>query len=261
VSVTTNRGRIDPNGIAARLAQVVWNEIDAVPPTAQAPGVAVVRGSALNADTVRVRVGWTGTDDLSGIGAYDLQQSVNGSDWLDVPLAKGSAAVTLSLRNGASYSFRVRPRDRAGNIGEWAETSGIRATVHDESSAPIAYSGSWTRATDAGATGGGVAVTKALHSGNAAHFSFVGTGVALAALQEPAGGRIAVSVDGGPAVVVSLKARKTASRAVFSRSWTFAQPHTLDVSALRGAATRVALDAFVAIQQPSPAPTQFLRRV
>jgi hypothetical protein len=80
-------------------------------------------------------------------------------------------------------------------------------------------------------------------------------------MQEPSGGRIAVSIDGGRGVVVSLKARQMVSRVAFSRAWTSAGLHTLDASVIPGPGTRVALDAFVVVQQLAAAPAPFVRRV
>jgi D-alanyl-D-alanine carboxypeptidase len=130
ISVTTNRGRFDPTLVAARLAQVVYEDLDATPPTVQGPSETVVRAWDPVTGTAQVRVDWSGSDDLSGIRRYDLQESHNGVDWITVPLAKATAiSVTLDLSDEYLYAFRVRARDRAGNVGAWSQFPGTGATI------------------------------------------------------------------------------------------------------------------------------------
>jgi D-alanyl-D-alanine carboxypeptidase len=261
VSVTTNRGRIDPNGIAARLAQAVWQEIDEVQPIANSPIAASVRGSVITAGTLRSAVSWSGRDDLSGIARYELQQSAGAADWTDVPLATSAHSATVSLSDGESYAFRVRATDRAGNVGAWTETAGLRATTHDDTSAIVEYSGAWTRRPLPGAFGGGVMST-GTSAGSVARVTFVGTAAALAAAVGRDAGRIGVSVDGGGATVLSLSSQTSVpSRVVFTRSWPTPSLHTVEVSVQPRAGSRVQLDAFLLMQQLTSSPSPFLKRV
>jgi D-alanyl-D-alanine carboxypeptidase len=261
VSVTTNRGRIDPNGIAARLAQAVWQEIDEVQPVAEVPVAASVRGSAPTAPALRAVLTWGGRDDLSGIAGYELQRSVGVGDWADVPLKAGARSATVSLRDGESYGFRVRAHDRAGNVGPWAETSGLRLTTHDDTSALVDYSGLWTRTPLPGAFGGGV--TSAGSSGRSvARITFIGMAAAFAAAVGRDGGRISVSVDGGRATAVSLaSASSSPSRVVFTRSWPTPSLHTVEITVQPEAGARVQLDAFLIAQRLATAPNPFVKRV
>jgi D-alanyl-D-alanine carboxypeptidase len=142
VSVTTNRGRIDPTLVAARLAQIVFEDLDTNPPTVQPPAETVVRTSDLATGSVQVRVDWSGYDDLSGIRRFDLQQSRNGVDWLTVPLPRATAmSVTLDLDPGYFYAFRVRARDRAGNVGAWAQYPNAGASIRLAASDVVRYAG------------------------------------------------------------------------------------------------------------------------
>jgi D-alanyl-D-alanine carboxypeptidase len=261
VSVTTNRGRIDPNGIAARLAQVVWQSMDTVAPVALAPAAASVRGSLVTGATLRTAVSWHGHDDLSGIGGYELQQSTALGDWTDVALKAGARSATVSLRGEETYAFRVRATDHAGNVGEWTETPSLRATPHDDTSAVIEYAGPWAHVSLPGALDRGVTAVSTSSAGTA-RLTFIGSAVAVAAALRRSGGRIAVSVDASQPILVSLSARATVpSRVVFTRSWPTSGLHTLDVSVVPGSGSRVELDAFVVVQQLAAASAPYLRRV
>jgi hypothetical protein len=95
--------------------------IDRIAPTPTVPttgsSLSAVAAGAVSPTTVR----WTGTDNLSGIGQYELEQSVNGGQWIPVELASPTdASVGLNLTAGTSYQFRVRARDRAGNLSSWS---------------------------------------------------------------------------------------------------------------------------------------------
>jgi hypothetical protein len=100
--------------------------IDLVAPTVSAPSEAA-NPSALGADpAVATRIAWGGSDNLSGIGRYELEQSTNGGDWQSVSLADPtSRSVNVDLVADSSYQFRVRARDRAGNLSGWATSDAI----------------------------------------------------------------------------------------------------------------------------------------
>jgi D-alanyl-D-alanine carboxypeptidase len=143
VSVTTNRGRIDPDLIAARLAQVVFEDLDAMAPTVQVPTETIVRASDPVTGVAQVRISWSGADDLSGIRRYEIQETTNGVDWIDVPLANPTAvSVTRALSDAYAYGFRVRARDRAGNLSAWAQTHNARTMIRLDSSDVVRYFGS-----------------------------------------------------------------------------------------------------------------------
>lgn len=68
----------------------------------------------------RVRLVWSGYEP-AGISAYELQQSVDGGEYSDVPLEDAASnTVVLAVEAGRAYSFRVRAVTQAGESGAWA---------------------------------------------------------------------------------------------------------------------------------------------
>jgi hypothetical protein len=66
-------------------------------------------------------VSWEGTDDAAGIWAYDVQVREGlGGPWTDwLVFATSTAALYSGGQHGATYCFRARAWDRAGNREEW----------------------------------------------------------------------------------------------------------------------------------------------
>lgn len=63
------------------------------------------------------RIGWTGTDALSGIDGYDVEYSQDGGAWQPVGHFPASVTSTWFIGGpGHTYGFRVRGIDRAGNV-------------------------------------------------------------------------------------------------------------------------------------------------
>jgi hypothetical protein len=73
---------------------------------------------------------WGGTDNLSGIAAFDVQFREVGGDWqwLVQNTAQTSYQVT-GAQNGVTYELRARAADRVGNVQPWSETPQARTTV------------------------------------------------------------------------------------------------------------------------------------
>ncbi len=68
-------------------------------------------------------VSWTGVDAWSGIASYDVQASTDGGAWTDwLSGARATSDVWLGA-DGHAYAFRVRARDRKGNLSAWNVTS------------------------------------------------------------------------------------------------------------------------------------------
>jgi len=97
-------------------------KIDSVAPTARL--TAPVSGDY---NTKTVTVSWTGGDNLSGIASYDVQSSTNGSTWSDWRMGVTYLTATFTGERGNTYYFRVRARDKAGNLSAW--TGGAQASI------------------------------------------------------------------------------------------------------------------------------------
>ena len=81
-------------------------------------------------------VSWTGKDTGgSGITRYEIGQSRSGGPWSMMNVSLRSAAFNVMLNPGSTYRFRIRPVDRAGNMGAWAYGSTFHVTGVAQSSA------------------------------------------------------------------------------------------------------------------------------
>ncbi len=105
-----------------------WNILlDHTPPTSQLDPWNATLGS--NA----ILLNWTGSDNLSGLQRFDLQQKIDNAAWTDhltftattrqswLVLPTGSSAVT--------YGYRLRALDQAGNAEAWPSAPEVSATL------------------------------------------------------------------------------------------------------------------------------------
>jgi uncharacterized protein YkwD len=74
--------------------------------------------------TRTMRWSWTGADVrlqvlTSGLRSYAVQRSVDGGSWTTTFSSTTLKAANFTLHLGHRYEFRVRARDRAGNVGAW----------------------------------------------------------------------------------------------------------------------------------------------
>jgi hypothetical protein len=64
---------------------------------------------------------WKGEDRVSGLAHFDIQARENGGAWSDWLSATSLSASPFSAVDGATYEFRIRATDKAGNAGAWSE--------------------------------------------------------------------------------------------------------------------------------------------
>ena len=96
---------------------------DSTAPVPTAPKIALTKGAKLStAGVLPVKVTWSATDNLSGIGSYHLSESVNGGAFTPVTLANPTAkSATVKLSPGKSYQFEVAATDGAGNTSAFID--------------------------------------------------------------------------------------------------------------------------------------------
>lgn len=140
-------------GVSANVSDTII--LDTVAPSASGvPQQAFVVGSTLplpGSGPIPVTINWTAaTDPGSGIGKYELWQSVNGGVFA-LAATTTSLSSARKLTPGAQYQFRVRAFDRAGNPGPFATGTVFRADAWQETAAQVTYSSApaWTTLTDA----------------------------------------------------------------------------------------------------------------
>jgi hypothetical protein len=237
------RRRLD---VAASLAALPAS--DTTPPTVTAPAQTAALNWQLGASVVPVTISWSASDP-SGIAAYAVKQSTNGGAWVDVALpSANSKAVTLRLAPGSSYRYIVAARDGAGVWSGWVSGPTFVLDAHQETSAAITYSGTWTRLAWTSAYGGYQRTASATNAW--ARIRFTGRGVGWVAPTSTNRGRAYIYVDDVHVQTLDLYSATTVARKiVFVRNWSSAGEHRLAVQVV-GTSSRPAIDvdAFIVLR-------------
>ncbi len=77
-------------------------------------------------------VSWSGSDNLSGIAAYDVEFQINGGPWQTlVSETQATSFQVTGAQTGQTFGFRVRATDRAGNVQTWSATPQAETTILD----------------------------------------------------------------------------------------------------------------------------------
>lgn len=114
----------DPrNGLTKSRIQVdkALKALDQTAPQSQMASLPTVSASPFS-------LSWSGTDGVSGLGSYDVQvrEGYEGV-WTDFLSQTTKTSASFTGGHGQTYFFRVRARDRIGNLeifshGEWGQT-------------------------------------------------------------------------------------------------------------------------------------------
>jgi hypothetical protein len=238
-------------------ADKIWSfttttSADTTAPTVQPPAERFPADTSTGGTSVPVEIKWSATDSESAIVEYQLQQSSNGGGtFSNVSLSSAtSTSKVIQLTPGKTYQYRVRARDAAGNLSDWAHGPRFVISAIQETNSAVAYAGTWTQAAVSSANGGGVKY--ATGAGDTATFTFTGREVAWLAARGPDRGRAEVWLDGAKVANVDLY-RKSGTqwrRMVFATG--FLDPsatHTLEVRVSGTAGRpRVDVDAFFTIK-------------
>jgi hypothetical protein len=86
-----------------------------------APSKAVVDALPSTSDPPRVTINCSASDDAAGIWGYELEVQRDGEAWEKWGRIHSAPIVFSDGQEGATYCFRVRAWDRAGNPGPWAD--------------------------------------------------------------------------------------------------------------------------------------------
>jgi hypothetical protein len=203
-------------------------------------------GQTIGSSTVVATLNWTASDVGSGVAGYQLQVSINGAGYKAVPLANPAAtSLRTTMAVGASYAYRTRARDEAGNIGGYAYWPTVTPTRYQETSTIARYTGSWSRTVSSHLSGG--ASRYASSSTRRVTVTFTGREVAWVATKRTTGGRAEVRIDGVLVGTVDLDATSTQyRRIVFRRGFATRGTHTLEIRPLGDG--RVELDAIIVLR-------------
>ena len=186
-----------------------------------APQDALVKAT-LGADTAApvkgtpVTLAWTSSTDAVGVTGYELYQSTGGGAYALIQTVTGTTATVVLAPGTSAYRFQVRAKDAAGNRSAFATGVSLTLTLDQESSARLAWVGTWTSSTLSGASAG--SVKQASTSGATATYTLPtgSTKAAWVTTTGPGYGKAQVIVDGNTAtaLTVDLYAATTATRQI-----------------------------------------------
>jgi hypothetical protein len=108
-------------GLAIEGSTWKWTVIFVTSPDHTAPRA---RFTSATAEATDIRVRWTGYDPLlvvgtTGLRGYDLQRREPEGAWTLIRRLTTMTSYSASAAPGLTYEYRVRARDRAGNVGLW----------------------------------------------------------------------------------------------------------------------------------------------
>jgi hypothetical protein len=213
--------------------------LDRTDPKVSSSGTPVMRATATSG-TVPVRVGWSASDTTSGVASSDVQVSVNGGSYRTVTSGTTATGIGQRIASGNTFKYRMRTRDRAGNLSGWAYDRTLKPSAYNERSSIIRYSGSWAYRYPSAALGDRVRATTT--AGSKASVTFKGRSYAWIATKGPTRGKAAIYVGGTKVATVDLYAPKTTYRqVVFTRTWSTTATRTVTIRAL-GTAGRPRID-------------------
>jgi hypothetical protein len=204
--------------------------LDRTDPSVASAGSPIVKTTATSG-TVPVRVGWSARDTTSGVASSDVQVSVNGGSYKAV--AGGTTLTRLGQRldSGDTFRYRMRSRDKAGNVSGWSYDRTLKPKAYNERSTVLRYSGSWAYSYPSAALGDRVRRTTT--AGAKASVTFTGRSYGWIATMGPTRGKAAVYVGGTKVATVDLYAPTTRYRqVVFTKTWTTSASRTVTIKAL-----------------------------
>ena len=222
--------------------------IDRAGPLVGAPRASLRSGVSLaSADRMAGVLGtlaWSARDvGGAGVASYDVARSRDGGPFSTIASRITAASLAVSLPPGHAYRFRVRARDRAGNLGAWQTGPWLAPALVQQGSGALTYRGTWRLGTNASYSGGSAAFSPA--PGTVVRYTFTGRAVAWVTHKAPDRGAVRVYVDGRYVATVDTRAGSPSARFVaFSRSWSRVGTHSLRLVVVGTAGRpRVDLDA------------------
>lgn len=231
------------NGVALNL--FLFQAADTTAPTVGTPRVGF-RGPGTFGRTAPIRITWTASDAGSGLARFVVQRSIDGAAYTTLASNVAGKALDTTIVAGHDYRFRVRAFDAAGNSRLSAASAHQHLRVVQDGARAVHYAGTWTRAAISTASGGTVRYAKA--SGSTARLTFSGRSIAWVAPVSVGRGSASVSIDGGPASIVSLYGLAAPRQIVFAARFASVGTHTIRIRVLGTVAhPRVDLDAFLVL--------------
>jgi hypothetical protein len=221
--------------------------IDRTKPSVTTPRVALKGGAQLGGTSATqplpMLLTWTGTDSGAGVASYDVKRSTDDGAYTVIATKVVGTSLAWTMTPGHTYTFKVRARDKAGNVGPWVGPSTWYTSLVQQQNTAVTYAGTWTGQSNAAFSAGNVKF--ATVAGASASYRFRGRSIGWVTTLRPDGGTAQVYVDGVLVATVDTSAADTTTRILaFTKSWTGLATHTIKVVATGG---RVDLDAFAVL--------------
>ncbi len=235
------------------------------PPTALAASLVTPSGP-VTTSSVPVTLNWA-AGSANSVG-YELQQSLNGGSFLDLPggsclLATPCTVTTATVKDTpsatnqstvTSYRYQVRAQNSAGAWGAYSAVAGFSLPVTDNNGG-FSFNGSWSGVNLTGAFNGSVQQSSTTGAFASNSNPLFGTTVAWVSTTGPDRGMASVTVDGGASQVVDLYSptQQTAQIVWTAAGLGNANGHTIKVAVLstRNAAStgnKVDIDAYLGLK-------------
>lgn len=225
---------------------------DVTPPVMATPLARFRPGATMSSTSLPAVVTWTaGTDSGgSGVGTYDISRSTDGGAYSTLASTLTTLAYTTSLTPGRTYTFRVRARDWAGNVGPWKVAATVKAAITQQTSSAVTYTGTWTTGNTTKYSGDTVKYATA--AGASATYTFTGRSVAWVTTRAARSGSAKIYVDGVLEKTMSLNLSSYVYRYVaFQKSWTSSGAHSIKIVVVGTSGhPRIDIDAFLVLRNP-----------
>jgi hypothetical protein len=242
----TGDGLTGPPGAVAALVL----RLDRVAPTVTALAVSIATGIAAGCDPIPLRLTWSGSDaGGSGIARYELSKSTDGgASWSVVSTTITAPSTNMNTNPTGKRRDRVRAVDVSGNVGAWVTGPVVKPRLTQQTAGAIAYSGSWSSASDSSFCYG--SVRRAEIAGSSAKYVFTGRSIGFMTTLGPSRGKVKIKVDGTLVATIDTYASSFHKRRiVWQRTWPSAGSHNVKIIVLgTSGRKRVDLDAFVLVK-------------
>ena len=197
-----------------------WRSIDVTGPTALPVYHHGINAGTLVGTTLSTKIFWgAATDDYSGVASYAVRRRTGSGPWSVTAGTVPNRSLTVPMTFASATQFAVAGRDRVANLGTYAESPAVTATLYQEGTSLATYAGRWTSTTSSTASNRNLRTST--QAGASVEFRRSGVrAIGIVGRQGPTSGKARIYVDGVLATTIDLRRSTARNRVVlFSRSW------------------------------------------
>ncbi len=236
----------DLAGNPVQASNLVSLVLDRSAPTTTRPTATLQSGVGIG-NRSRVHLDWSGTDvGPAGISSYDVAKSTNGGPFKVIKTGLSASQLDVWPKPGKTHRYKVRARDRAGNVGAWRTGPTLRPGILQQSSAT--FGGSTGKVSSSSYSGGSERHLSTV--GSYARLRTTARSLSFITTRGPNRGSVQVWIDGALAATINLNAATPTYRYVaFTRTWSAVGVHRIKVVAIGpSGSARIDVDAFGVIR-------------